>query len=131
MKSISRGITWGLDTGTLKVTISDGVTFGTTLSSAIDISGNTEHYRWHTGSTAAINAGFTFIKMSTGLGWTANWDNGKSILSILPSREIIVSGATYPNYSLTGVLEAHNVLIIKPTDAGSTFSMTTSLIITT
>lgn len=131
VKSISRGITWGLDTGTLKVTISDGVTFGTTLSPVIDISGNTEHYRWHTGSTATINAGFTFIKMSTGLGWTANWDNGKSILSILPSREIIVSGATYPNYSLTGVLEAHNVLIIKPTAAGSTFSMTTSLIITT
>ena len=123
ISDISRGITWQFNVGTnLHITIKDGVTF--TKASGIG-----EHYRWHTGSTATIGGpGFTFTENS--MVWTANWEG--VTMTITPSRAITVTGITGPDYTQeTRVLSYHNILKIAPVSAGTTFSMTTSLIITT
>ena len=123
ISDISRGITWQFNVGTnLHITIKDGVTF--TRASGIG-----EHYRWHTGSTATIGGpGFTFTENST--VWTVNWAG--VTMTITPSRAITVTGITGPDYTqVTRTLSYHNILKIAPVLPGSTFSMTTSLIITT
>ena len=123
ISDISRGITWQFNVGTnLHITIKDGVTFTRAV-------GNEEHYRWHTGSTATIGGpGFTFTENS--MVWTANWAG--VTMTITPSRAITVTGITGPDYTQeTRVLSYHNILKIAPVSAGTTFSMTTSLIITT
>ena len=123
ISDISRGITWQFNVGTnLHITIKDGVTFTRGV-------GNEEHYRWHTGSTATISGpGFTFTQNS--MVWTANWEG--VTMTITPSRAITVTGITGPDYTqVTRVLSYHNILKIAPVGPGSTFSMTTSLIITT
>ena len=62
--------------------------------------------------------------------WTANWEG--VTMTITPSRAITVTGITGPDYTQeTRVLSYHNILKIAPVSAGTTFSMTTSLIITT
>ena len=123
ISDISRGITWQFNVGTnLHITIKDGVTFTRAV-------GNEEHYRWHTGSTATIgDSGFTFTENS--MVWTANWEG--VTMTITPSRAITVTGITGPDYTqVTRTLSYHNILKIAPVVSGSTFSMTTSLIITT
>ena len=123
ISDISRGITWQFNIGTnLHISIKDGVTFTESVGG--------EHYRWHTGSTATIGgSGFTFFTENS-MVWTANWEG--VTMTITPSRAITVTGITGPDYTQeTRVLSYHNILKIAPVSAGTTFSMTTSLIITT
>lgn len=116
ISDISRGITWQFNIGTnLHITIKDGVTF------TQEVEG--EHYRWHTGSTAAIGgSGFTFTENST--IWTVKWAG--VTMTITPSRGITLTAITGPNYTqVSRTLSYHNILKITPVVSGSTFSVTT------
>ena len=117
ISDISRGITWQFNIGTnLHITIKDGVTFTQSVGG--------EHYRWHTGSTAAIGGSEFTITQQDLMVWTARWEG--VTMTMTPSRPITVTGITGPDATQASTsISYHNILKITPIDEGNNFSVTT------
>jgi hypothetical protein len=97
--------------------VSGRVTFGDTVQFRDQVPAGTEVYRFHTGSTRALEIS------GSGTSWQVGWEG--ATMSISADRAIVVEQAEWPDAVLPGKM--HRVITIRSVDALDAMAMTSVL----